>query len=188
MRWGLSVLNWVAYVLSENFGGDDDYLLEYEAGILSNDAKNIYEALLRHGPMHAIELKRKSNLYGDALKGKFDKALSELQTGLKVLPTGVAEAGAWRYAFIYDIVSRWLPEQTKAAQGISRSEARVNILSRHLRNVVMSDAKTLSRVFSWKVSDVEAALTKLAERGEVSLGEQVKGVKCDVVVVNGHSQ
>jgi uncharacterized protein YcaQ len=171
-------------VLSENFGSDDDYLLEYEAGTLSNDAKNIYEALLRHGPMHAIELKRKSNLYGDEVKSKFDKALSELQAGLKVLPTGVAEAGAWRYAFIYDIVSRWLPEQTKAAQGISRSDARANILSRHLRNVVMADAKTLTRIFNWKVNEVEPALKKLAERGEVSLGEQVKGVKGDVAIAS----
>ncbi len=170
------------YALSENFGDDEDYLLEYEAGTLSNDAKNIYEALLRHGPLHAIELKRKSNLYGDALKAKFDKALNELQAGLKVLPTGVAEAGAWRYAFIYDIVSRWLPEQTKAAQGISRGEARVNILSRHLRNVVMADAKTLARIFGWKAAEVDAALKQLAERGEISLQQQVKGVKGDVVI------
>lgn len=170
------------YALSENFGSDDDYLLEYEAGTLSNDAKNIYEALLRHGPMHAIELKRKSNLYGDEVKAKFDKALGELQAGLKVLPTGVAEAGAWRYAFIYDIVSRWLPEQTTAAQDISRSDARVNILSRHLRNVVMSDARTLSRIFNWKIIETESALKKLAERGEVTLGEQVKGVKGEVVI------
>jgi hypothetical protein len=171
------------YALSENFGTDDDYLLEYEAGTLSNDAKNIYEALLRHGPMHAIELKRKSNLYGDEVKAKFDKALGELQAGLKVLPVGVAEAGAWRYAFIYDIVSRWLPEQTKAAQNISRSDARVNILSRHVRNVVMAETKTLARIFNWKVAEVDAALRKLVERGEVSMGEHVKGVKGDVVVV-----
>lgn len=169
------------YALSENFGDDDDYLLEYEAGTLSNDAKNIYEALLRHGPLHAIELKRKTNLYGDEVKTKFDKALSELQVGLKVLPTGVAEAGAWRYAFIYDIVSRWLPEQTKAAQSISRSDARANILSRHLRNVVMADTKTLARIFGWKAVDVDAALKKLAERGEVSLDQQVKDVKGEVV-------
>jgi hypothetical protein len=170
------------YALSENFGSDDDYLLEYEAGTLSNDAKNIYEALLRHGPMHAIELKRKSNLYGDELKGKFDKALNELQVGLKVMPTGVAEAGAWRYAFIYDIVSRWLPEQTKAAQAISRGEARANILSRHMKNVIMSDPKTLSRIFNWKTAEVESALKRLAERGEVSLGELVKGVKGEVAI------
>lgn len=175
------------YALSENFGDDDDYLLEYEAGTLSNDAKNIYEALLRHGPLHAIELKRKSNLYGDEVKAKFDKALGELQAGLKVLPTGVAEAGAWRYAFIYDIVSRWLPEQTKAAQSISRGEARANILSRHLRNVVMADAKTLARIFGWKINEVDAALKKLAERAEVSLDQQVKGVKGDVAVVTSMS-
>lgn len=120
------------YALSSNFGDPDDYLQEYEAGTLGADAKNIYEALLREGPLHTIELKRKVNLYGDVLKAKFDKAITELQTGLKILPVGVAEAGAWRYAFIYDLMSRWLPNVLLAARELTRGEARVRLLSQHL--------------------------------------------------------
>ena len=78
--------DWVLYALSENYGDLNDYLQEYEEGTLSADAKNIYEVLLREGPMHAIAIKRKVNLYGDEVEGKFDKAISELQTGLKILP------------------------------------------------------------------------------------------------------
>ncbi|BCX05348.1 MAG: hypothetical protein KatS3mg053_3286 [Candidatus Roseilinea sp.] len=135
------------YALSENFGDEDDYLHEYEAGTLGADAKNIYEALLRHSPLHAIEIKRKVNLYGDALKGRFDKALTELQVGLKVLPVGVAEAGAWRYAFIYEIVSRWFPDLPARARAITRGEARATILARHLFNVVAAQPRELARLF-----------------------------------------
>lgn len=169
------------YALSENFGDDDDYLHEYEAGTLSNDAKNIYEALLKHGPLHAIELKRKAGLYGDELKGKFDKALTELQAGLKVMPTGVAEAGAWRYAFIYDIVSRWLPEPCAAARDITRSEARAAILARHLRNVICATPKEISKAFGWKPAEVAAAITKLTEQGEIVRGQLVKGLDNEVI-------
>jgi hypothetical protein len=172
------------YALSENFGDDDDYLHEYEAGALTNDAKNIYEALLKHGPLHAIELKRKAGLYGDELKGKFDKALTELQVGLKVMPTGVAEAGAWRYAFIYDIVARWLPEPTIAARDITRSEARAAILVRHLRNVIYAAPKEIGRVFGWKPAETEAAIQRIVERGEADRGALIKGQGDDVVMTS----
>jgi hypothetical protein len=172
------------YALSENFGDEDDYLREYEAGTLSNDAKNIYEALLKHGPLHAIELKRKAGLYGDELKGKFDKALTELQVGLKVMPTGVAEAGAWRYAFIYDIVARWLPEPTTAARDITRSDARAAILARHLRNVIYTTPKEIGKTFGWKPAEAEAAIKRAVERGEVSRGALIKGQSDDVLMTS----
>jgi hypothetical protein len=36
----------------------------------------------------------------DSAKSRFDRALVELQVGLKVIPIGVAQAGAWNYAFV----------------------------------------------------------------------------------------
>ena len=170
------------YALSENFGADDDYLHEYEAGALSADAKIIYEALLRHGPLHAVELKRKANLYGDALKGKFDKALTELQVGLKVLPVGVAEAGAWRYAFVYDIVSRWFPRVPEQAREITRGEARATILARHLRNVVYATPREIARIFGWSAHDTATTIQRLVERHEISFGEVVEGIKAEIAL------
>jgi hypothetical protein len=67
-------------------------------------------------------------------KSRFDKALADLQAGLKVLPVGVAEAGAWRYAFIYEILPRWLPDVPAKAGNITRSQARQAILDQYLRN------------------------------------------------------
>jgi hypothetical protein len=170
------------YALSDNFGDPDDYLAEYVAGTLSADAKNIYEALLREGPTHAIQLKRKVNLYGDEVKTKFDKAVQELQNSLKILPVGVAEAGAWRYAFIYDLLWRWLPDVPAAAQKLGRAEARVNILSRHLNNVVYATPKELARTFGWRANEVQAAVEQLVARGEVAAGVTLKGASVEVVL------
>ena len=170
------------YALSENFGDPDDYLTEYEAGTLSADAKNIYEALLNEGRLHAIDLKRKVGLYGDERKGKFDKAINELQGGLKILPTGVAEAGAWRYAFIYDLLWRWLPDVPKQAQAISRPEARVNILARHLRNVIYVTPKEISRMFGWTKVEVEATIATLVAGAHAVTGNVGKGLPSAAVV------
>jgi hypothetical protein len=171
------------YALSSNFGDPDDYLQEYEAGTLSADAKNIYEALLREGPLHAIELKRKVNLYGDNLKTKFDKAITELQTGLKILPVGVAEAGAWRYAFIYDLVARWLPNVPILARQIARSDARSKLLLQHLSNVIFTTPKAISNVFGWKAKETQVAVEKLIDLGQAGFGRVVKGLDEDVVLV-----
>jgi hypothetical protein len=176
----------VFYALSENFDNDaEDYLSEYEAGTLSADAKNIYEALLTHGAMHAIEIKRKAGLYGDTLKTRFDRALTELQTGLKVMPVGVAEAGAWRYAFVYQIVSRWLPEIPKRAEAYTRSSARVAILRRHLRNAVYGSAREFAKIYGWKPAEVDKALAELHEAGDADVAAFPDEIKGEVWLYRG---
>jgi hypothetical protein len=171
------------YALSENFGNDEeDYLTEYEAGTLTADAKNIYEALLKHGAMHAIEIKRKAGLYGDELKARFDKALTELQTGLKVAPVGVAEAGAWRYVFVYQILSRWLPEPCKRAEGITRGDARANILRSYMKSVVYATPKDVVKIFGWKRGEVDAAVAALVGKGELIAAANIDGLPKDAVL------
>ncbi|MCH8341609.1 MAG: hypothetical protein IIA51_08670 [Chloroflexi bacterium] len=84
------------YALTENYGDpDEDYLIQYEAGRLKHENKRIYEALLGEGPMDAVALRRKVGLTGKGNKYRFDRAVVELQTDMKILPIGVAEAGVW---------------------------------------------------------------------------------------------
>src|SRR5512144_227079 len=46
------------YALSENYGSpEEDYLLSYEQGRLTLAAKQVYEALLKEGPLHTIDLR-----------------------------------------------------------------------------------------------------------------------------------
>src|ERR1044071_5129099 len=98
------------YALSENYGSpEEDYLLAYEEGRLSQAAKQVYEALLKEGPLHTIDLKSAAKLL-NAKESEFNKAIELLQADFKILPMGVARAGAWKYAFIYDVVPHHLPE------------------------------------------------------------------------------
>jgi len=156
------------YALSENFGDLDDYLQEYQDGRLTAEARAIYEALLTHGPLDTVRLRREARLSAASAKSRFERALTELQVGLKVLPVGVAEAGAWRYAFVYDILARHFPNLPEQARQIGRSQARQALVWRYLENVVASDRGMIGRVFrvlKWTPTELERTLATLLQQG-----------------------
>jgi len=166
------------YALSENFGDyEHDYLEEYRTGQLTAEAKQVYEALLRNGALDAVRLRREAHMSSDANKGRFDRAMTDLQTGLKVLPIGIAPVGAWRYAFIYEVLPRWYPEIPVRAQQIGRAEARRRVLDQYLRNVIFSTVLLASRVFRWSITETKQAADALAEEGRLELDVKVAGVR-----------
>jgi len=165
------------YALSENYGDyEHDYLEEYHAGRLSAEAKAIYDALLKDGALDAVRLRREAHLSSEANKPRFEKALTELQVGLKVLPVGIAEAGAWRYAFIYELLPRWLPDVPERARGIGRGQARQAILDQYLRNVIATTVSSAARVFGWSLADTRQAAETLAQAGRLTLDVKVAGI------------
>jgi len=165
------------YALSENYGDyEQDYMEEYRAGRLSAEAKAIYDALLKNGALDAVRLRREAHLSSETNKPRFEKALTELQVGLRVLPVGVAEAGAWRYAFIYELLPRWLPDVPERARSIGRGQARRAILDQYLRNVIATTVSSAARVFGWSPADTRQAAEALAKEGRLSLDVKVSGI------------
>jgi hypothetical protein len=151
------------YALSENYGDPQDYLIEYREGRLSAEAKSVYEALLEVGPLDTVRLRQEARLAASSAKARFDRALVELQADLKVLPVGVAEAGAWRYAFIYDLVDRWYPNLPEAARRLTTSAARRMILAHHVRHLVAVDRRHVAQALGWRPADAERTLASLIE-------------------------
>ena len=167
------------YALSENLGLLDDYLAEYEDGKLTAEAKAVYEAILENGPLDTVRLRREARMSANSAKSRFDRALVELQVGLKVLPIGVARTGAWNYAFTYELFQRWFPEVPEQARGIKRSEARRVLVQRYLDNVVAADQKMIAKVFhvlKWTSKELERTIAALLEEGTIQ-EMQVKGAK-----------
>jgi hypothetical protein len=156
------------YACSESYGSLDDYLQLYEDGLLTAEAKSIYEALLEHGPLDTIRLRREARMAAQSAKARFDRALIELQVGLRVLPIGVAQTGAWNYAFTYEILERHYPDLPERARSIKRSEARLVLVSRYLHNVVAADRKMIAKVFhvlGWTAGELERTIAALLEDG-----------------------
>jgi len=155
------------YALSERLGDLDDYELSYDLGHLSREARLIGETLRASGPTHTIELRRKTRLDDPRAKGRFEKAMIQLQKGLWVLPIGVAEAGSWRYAFIFELLDRWLPEVFPRARVLSREEAGRELIARLLSGVGATTSIQAARLFGWKSAWAEHVLQELGQAGKV---------------------
>jgi hypothetical protein len=170
------------YALSENYGSLDDYRQEYADGRMTAEAKAIYEAILGHGPLDTIRLRREARMSAKSAKSRFERALVELQMGLKVLPIGIAEAGAWRYAFVYELLPRWLPDIPERARAIGRGEAHRHILLRYLRTVIAATPAQVARLFGWNADETERAAARLEEAGEIERGVRVEGLRGQQIV------
>ena len=135
------------YALSENFGSpEEDYLIAYHEGRLTQSAKQIYETLLENGALNSIDLRRLAKL-ANAKDSEFNKGLEQLQSDFKILPIGVSEAGAWRYSHIYEITSRHFPNLAGQARLISESEARTKLLELYFASVGAAQLRDVTKLF-----------------------------------------
>jgi len=150
------------YALSPNFGDyENDYLVQYKAGNLIYEAKQIYEALLDNGPLNTLDLRKKAGLGGTKNQYRFTKGINHLQTELKIAPVGIAEAGRWNYSFIYDIVPRYYPEIEQSSRNISISQAEKRLVGAYLSSVGASSEEEIRKLFSWTVKRTQKALQEL---------------------------
>jgi hypothetical protein len=159
------------YALSENYGSpEEDHIIAYQAGRLTLEAKQVYDAILEKGPLHTIELRREARLTSKGSDSIFNRALEVLQVDFKILPVGVAEAGAWRYAFIYDLTARHMPELPEKARAIGEAEARQKLLELYFASVGAAQLRDVTRLFGWGKELTVRALKRLLDGGQVSGG------------------
>ncbi len=163
------------YALSENYGSpEDDYLTLYEQGRLNLEAKQVYEALLEKGPLDTVALRRLTHLSNPSSEGRFNRALVDLQVDFKVLPVGVTDAGAWHYAFAYNIVARQYPVLLEQAQAIRENEARQKLLECYFRSVGAARLHDLTKLFGWRPPEFERAVNSLVEAGLLQRGLEIE--------------
>ena len=168
------------YALSENYGApEEDYLDQYRRGVMTQEAKAVYEALLREGPTHTIALRNATFMTSKESGYRFNRALDELQTDFKILPVGVAQAGTWNYAFIYDCVHRHYPDLPERAGAIKISEAQRKLVELYFRSVGAAQFGDVAKVFQWRRVDVEGALRALVDAGTLVRGLVIPGQKGD---------
>ena len=156
------------YALSENFGSpEEDYLIAYHEGRLTQSAKQIYETLLENGALNTIDLRRLAKL-ANAKESEFNKGLEQLQSDFKILPIGVSEAGAWHYSHIYEITSRHFPDLPQQARTISESQARTKLLELYFASVGAAQLRDVTKLFGWSKDLAERTVNKLLEKGDLA--------------------
>ncbi|HLO17116.1 MAG TPA: crosslink repair DNA glycosylase YcaQ family protein [Anaerolineales bacterium] len=152
------------YALSENYGSpEEDYLLAYEEGRLTQAAKQVYEALLKEGALNTIDLRRAAKLT-NAKESEFNKALEVLQSDFKILPIGVSDAGAWKYSFIYEIVTRHYPDLQEKARFIGEGQARTKLTELYFNSVGAAQERDVNKLFGWQKTLTARTITGLVEK------------------------
>lgn len=156
------------YALSDNYGSpEEDHLLAYQEGRLTLAAKNVYEALLAEGPLDSISLRKAAHMKS-AKESEWNRALEDLQRDFKILPVGVAEAGAWKYAFVYDITARFYPDLPAKARHIGESEARRKLLGLYIESVGATQVADVRKLLGWPDELTLRALKGLAASGDIA--------------------
>jgi hypothetical protein len=164
------------YALSENYGSiEDDYLTLYEQGRMTQEARRVYEAILDQGPLDTVALRKTTHMTSRESDYRFNRALTDLQTDFKILPTGIARAGGWNYAFIYDIVGRYYPELPDQAHSISESKARYQLARSYFRSVGAAQIGDLVKLFGWKNSLAEQVASQLTQAGILQRAPDLDG-------------
>ncbi len=164
------------YALSENYGSpEEDYLTLYEQGRLTLEAKLLYEALLDQGPLDTVALRKAARMSSPESEGRFNRALTDLQTDFKILPVAVTQAGAWHYAFAYDIVARRYPELPETAQAISERDARRKLTELYFASVGAAQLSNVTKLFGWRLPAAHWAIDSLADEGLLCRGLEMDG-------------
>jgi hypothetical protein len=152
------------YALSENYGSpEEDYLFAYEEGRLTQAAKQVYEALLKEGALNTIDLRRAAKLT-NAKESEFNKALEVLQSDFKILPIGVSDAGAWKYSFIYEIVTRHYPDLQEKARFIGEGESRAKLAELYFGSVCAAQERDVNKLFGWQKELTARTIAGLVEK------------------------
>ena len=159
------------YALSENYGSpEEDYLTLYEQGRLTQEARSVYKALLDHGPLDTVALRKAARLTSPESDTRFSKALTDLQTSFNIVPTGTADAGAWHYAFIYDIVARAYPDLLEKSRFIGELDARQKLAESYLHSVGAAQMRDLTLLFQWDQNSLNHIVDRLIQSGLIQRG------------------
>ena len=152
------------YALSPNYGSpEEDIQDQYRQGAIPLEAKRLFETLLEKGPLDTLSLRKEAHLSSSTATQPFQRALNLLQRDFKLLPVGIAEVGAWRYAFRYDLTHRYFPDLIESAHEISDFYARIQLIKSYLDSIGAASAKQIAKVFSWPLEITQRHMDRYAD-------------------------
>ncbi|HYP41101.1 MAG TPA: crosslink repair DNA glycosylase YcaQ family protein [Chloroflexia bacterium] len=154
------------YALSSNYGEIDDYLEAYADGMMSVEAKLVYETLLREGPMPTSAMRKACGMAGGGDNARrFERAIVELQGDLKIVKAGISDSNRWKYCYIYDLLLRWAPNLADEARQYNSRAAMRYLIERYLHTSVGAPSHIFPRLFGWDPGVTERVAEEMLQEG-----------------------
>lgn len=156
------------YALSSNYGELDDYLEAYADGMMSVEAKSVYEVLLAEGAMSTNALRKACGLSGGGDNARrFERAIVELQTGLKIVKSGISNDNRWKYCYVYDLLLRWSPTLGEDARQYTSRTAMRHLITRYLQTSVAAPSTIFPRLLGWDPGVTQRVVDEMVEDGSL---------------------
>jgi uncharacterized protein YcaQ len=86
------------------------------------------------------------------------------------MPIGVAQAGSWNYAFIYEIAARFFPELPDQAHPISEIAAQQKLCEVYFRSMGAARLADVKKIFTWNNLQAGRAIERLERNGFLKSG------------------
>ena len=150
-----------------------DYLVEYDAGRLSQTARRIMDALVREHPQYTRELRANVFMLESGRTREFERAMAELQQALFIVKT--EERYEPTFSYRWDLLESWLPEAVAKGRTLGRAAALDALIGRYLAGAVFTTERGLARLFGLRLSEVGDALARLARRGLILRDVRLEG-------------
>lgn len=163
------------YALSGSYGELDDFVELYKDAKLTAEARQVAEALFLQGALPTSELRRAARLAGQDNMTRFDRALAELQMKWQIVKTGISDANAWKYCYIYDLLPRRFPAIAAAARQLNSTEAMSQILMAYLNTVAAATPAAICRLFDWESWRLAQIVTRLHAAGRLQQDVSIEG-------------
>ena len=136
-----------------------DHARLYADGRIRDDARVIWEALERHGPLATLELRHLCRMETKAGNIRFKRSMLDLQCLLVVVHFGSEqETGAWASGR-FELTCRAFPDQTAAARTIAVNVARARLAAKYLESYSAAPPVQLARLFGWTRQDALTAVS-----------------------------
>ncbi len=151
--------------MRETTAAPSDHERFYAAGRIGHDARTVWAALEKHGPLATLELRHACKMDSKAGNARFKRAMLELQCGLLVVHFGAEqETPAWASGR-FELTGRAFPNQVSLAGQIAPEVARAAIAKKYLEWHPEADATRLARLFGWTKAEAVAARAGALKRG-----------------------
>ncbi len=146
----------------------EDHERFYASGRIGHDARIVWEALEKHGPLPTLELRHACKMETTAGNVRFKRAMLELQRRLLVVHFGAEqETAAWPSGR-FELTARAFPRQLAAARKLTPEQARATVAAKYLQWRPETMPATLARLFGWAKADADAACSQAAGHRSVA--------------------
>ncbi|MEW6545515.1 MAG: hypothetical protein AB1446_01175 [Bacillota bacterium] len=151
------------YAMTGNLGEDDDCANARDEARVGVLACSVYEHIAARGATSTIELQQHFAVRRTSL----DRALTELQTAMLLVPVGTRPEGPRRYTYVWDLFPRRFPQAVAAAASIGRSEATEAVILRYLQLAGAAAEQHICRALPVPSFLITHALNRLEGQGLV---------------------